>query len=492
MATTPPLRPGLWIALLASAALGAIVLALLGPRVQPLGPPRGDPTLAAEAAAVLGSGNGCGVVSIVRIRDGQVTWAGFGDVSPASRFELGSITKTFDGLLLADAAQRGEVRLDDPLAKHLTETSGSEVGTVTLTELATHRGGLPTVARLDLLAVKAETLANKALSAFTAATPESVIRDARQVKLSGRGTTTYSNLGTALLGFALARAAGLADWSTYVRVRLFEPLGMSETQIAENGRPAPDLLTPHQANGEVTEPWTSTGYAPAGVGVTTTTADLTKYAQALLDGEAPGLDALRPLGPGILGQRIGLAWMVSDVGGHDVAWHVGATAGMRTMLAVDPGRHQATIILTNAANDVTGVALMELAGATGVLLPPPPFNVDTVPFVFAGAQLVLLFALTALHAESRWPILGAALAAQGGLLIWGISAPWDWAPPWTLGLAAGLTVGALVASGLRWSGLPWLPPRRRPMTIVGLALGAVWLAAMLAFAGWVAILHAVA
>ncbi len=488
MAPTPSLRLRLWVPLLAGAALGAVLVAILGPRLPPLGPSRGDPTLAAEAAALLGPAGGCGVVSVVRIRDGRVSWAGFGDVTPWSRFEVGSIAKTFDGLLLADAAQRGEVLLEDPLASHLTETAGSEVGTVTLAELATHRGGLPMATRLDLLTAKAEALANKAPSMFNTATPDSVIHDATHLALSGRGTTNYSNLSAALLGFALARAAGFPDWSTYVQVRLFQPLGMNETQVAVNGDPAPDLLTPHQANGHVAEPWISTGYAPAGAGVTTTTADLTTYTQALLEGTAPGIDALHPNWPGILGQRMGLAWMISDINGHDVAWHVGGTAGMRTMLAMDRDQHQATIILTNAANDVTGEALMVLTGATGTLPQPPPVNADTLPYVFVGAHLVLIFALTALHAPSRLRILGAALAAPGSLLIWAISAPWDWAPPWTLGLAAGLGLGASITSALRWTDLPWLPQRHRPMTILSLTAGAAWLMAMLTLAGWVAVL----
>ena len=61
-------------------------------------------------------------------------------------FEIGSITKVFTSLLLADMAQRGEVRLDDPIAKYLPasakvpERDGRQI---TLVDLATHTSGLP-------------------------------------------------------------------------------------------------------------------------------------------------------------------------------------------------------------------------------------------------------------------------------------------------------------------------------------------------------------
>ena len=64
-------------------------------------------------------------------------------------FEIGSITKVFTALLLADMANKGEVSLDDPAAKYLPaghrmpERGGRPI---TLTDLATHRSGLPRMA----------------------------------------------------------------------------------------------------------------------------------------------------------------------------------------------------------------------------------------------------------------------------------------------------------------------------------------------------------
>ena len=61
-------------------------------------------------------------------------------------YEIGSITKVFTSLLLADMAQRGEVKLDDPIAKYVPTTAKipqREGRQITLVDLATHTSGLP-------------------------------------------------------------------------------------------------------------------------------------------------------------------------------------------------------------------------------------------------------------------------------------------------------------------------------------------------------------
>ena len=62
-------------------------------------------------------------------------------------FEIGSITKTFTGLLLADMAARGEIGLNDPAAKYLPAgwTLPVRGRPLTLLDLTTHRSGLPRV-----------------------------------------------------------------------------------------------------------------------------------------------------------------------------------------------------------------------------------------------------------------------------------------------------------------------------------------------------------
>src|SRR3712207_4916848 len=73
------------------------------------------------------------------VRAGEITADGDGV------YEIGSVTKVYTGVLLADMAVRGEVALDDPYAGRLRPAWRQRPPT--LEELATHRSGLPNVPR---------------------------------------------------------------------------------------------------------------------------------------------------------------------------------------------------------------------------------------------------------------------------------------------------------------------------------------------------------
>lgn len=79
-------------------------------------------------------------VAVVEGDDVRVAFVG-ADADTA--FEIGSVTKTFTGLLLAEAVERGEVALDDPIGAYL-ELGDAPAASATFEELATHRSGLPT------------------------------------------------------------------------------------------------------------------------------------------------------------------------------------------------------------------------------------------------------------------------------------------------------------------------------------------------------------
>ena len=237
----------LWLIPLAGALLGALLALLLGPHAPVLGEPVGDPALAHDAEEILGNPVGYGAVSVVRIRDGQPAWAGFPaegqTIDQHTRFEFGSITKTFTGLLLADAVERGEVRLDDPLEKHLPELAGKPAGGALLEELASHRSGLPGMADDSWGRTIPEDLAGTELTIFQTTTAD-LLSQTRTLEVTNRGIFAYSNLGVSLLGHALARVGGAPDWETYVTSRLLGPLGMTETLFIPPGARDPELSEP--------------------------------------------------------------------------------------------------------------------------------------------------------------------------------------------------------------------------------------------------------
>ena len=197
----------------------------------------------------------------------HVTFAGLGEEdgavpTPQTRYELGSITKTFTGMLLADAVSRGEMALEDRLAQHLPELAGTPAGDVTLFELATHSSGLPSIPPDIASGSLAPHLGNA--NPYDVSV-ERVIEASRTVELKNQGEYAYSNLGMSLLGHAEARAAGVPDWPTLATQRILQPLGMTATTFAVTEADIPDgALAGHQGNGWRAPYWYGPGFTPAG------------------------------------------------------------------------------------------------------------------------------------------------------------------------------------------------------------------------------------
>jgi CubicO group peptidase (beta-lactamase class C family) len=187
-----------------------------------------------------------------------------------------------------------------------------------------------------------------------------VLAIARKATLTNRGGFVYSNLGVALLGHALAAAAH-TDYAQMVQERVFAQLGMTESSLPltiedlPNGAPSG-----YSAAGIAEEPWAIDGWAPAG-GARSTAADMVRYAQTLLDGSAPGMDALTPQWQfGAL--QIGYVWTMQEYGGHTVTYKNGLTGGFTSKIVLDRANHRAVIVLSNTAAEVDTAANSLLVG----------------------------------------------------------------------------------------------------------------------------------
>jgi CubicO group peptidase (beta-lactamase class C family) len=260
------------------------------------------------------------------------------------------------GLVIADAINRGEVRLHVPISEYLPQLDGSPAGQVTLHELATHTAGYADFGSATF--VRGAWNAPLGRS-FTSTSMRQMIREVRQQKLATRGTWVYSNLGAATAGQAVAAAAGLS-YPELMRTRLFAPLKMDDTRIQMEKALVASGTT---ASGLSTQPWLWDAYAPAGAAVSTA-ADLAKLAAALLRGTAPGLAALTPTtATARAGSSMGIFWAT---GSHDagarVTWHTGQTGGYSSYLGLDVARRRAVVILCDVAPVATEKLGLRLLG----------------------------------------------------------------------------------------------------------------------------------
>jgi CubicO group peptidase (beta-lactamase class C family) len=285
-------------------------------------------------------------------------------------FEIGSITKVFTALLLADLTEQGVVDPGDPLARHLpawvrVPTLGGRP--LTLGDLASHAGGLPRDPRGTLGRWLGDRHnPNAALSV------EQLYAGLAKTRLRRRPgqRVKYSNLGGGLLGQALARAAG-QPYEALVRQRICLPLGMPDTVIAPTGEQADRLATGHTRRGRPVPPLELPALAGAGA-LRSTATDLLRFLEANLDPARSPLAAPleRCQRPRLrMGRHleVGLGWLIAHPpgGAGPVLWHNGGTSGFRSFAGLIKERGAAVVVLSNTARSVDRLGLRLLEALVG-------------------------------------------------------------------------------------------------------------------------------
>ena len=160
-------------------------------------------------------------------------------------FEIGSVTKVFTSLVLADMVQRGEAAFDDPVAKYLPEQVKvpERAGrSITLEDLSRHMSALPRLPSNLVLRNMSNPYAEYSVEQLYE------FLSAHELSRDIGSKYEYSNLGVGLLGHALARRAG-ADYESLVKVRVLEPLGMKSTSITLSPEMKARLATGHTKTG---------------------------------------------------------------------------------------------------------------------------------------------------------------------------------------------------------------------------------------------------
>jgi len=298
------------------------------------------------------------VVGVIEPRGRRVVSYGAlakGDKRPLNGdtlFEIGSTTKVFTSLLLADAVQRGEVALTDPVSKYLPAgVKMPERGEtkITLQDLAAHTSGLPrlpsNLAPTDVMNPYADYTVEQLYSFLSSAT---LTRDIG-------AHYEYSNLGAGLLGHALGLRTGMS-YEELVKKRILVPLGMKSSAITLSGALHKRLAAGHDASLSPAKNWDLPTLAGAGA-LRSTTNDLLTFLAAEL-----GLGSRTPLAPAITAQLatrrptgapgldITLGWhILTTPGGREIVWHNGGTGGYRSFIGFDPKKKAGIVVLSNVS-----------------------------------------------------------------------------------------------------------------------------------------------
>jgi CubicO group peptidase (beta-lactamase class C family) len=303
--------------------------------------------------------------------------AGGAPVDAATRFEIGSISKSFLAVVLLGLVREGLLDLDAPVTTYLPWFSvRSRYGPITARHLLHHTSGLVTG-------------------------PDALPDDWAQVwalRETGTGSPPgtffhYSNIGYVLLGLVAEAVTG-STAARLVASRVLGPLGMtgSTAQVRHADRAA--LATGYQPlhddrpwlPGDPLVPGTWFEVAAADGNVAATAPDLGRYLLMLLAGGRPGvldpasfteLTTSLAVGgePSPYPSRYGLGLNTELVGGHRLLTHGGGMVGYASFVVADLDLGLGVVVLTNApgesgAAEVVARAAYDLvraaaAGSTG-------------------------------------------------------------------------------------------------------------------------------
>ena len=292
-------------------------------------------------------------------------------------FEIGSITKVITAALLAEMAQRGEVSLEDPVARYLP--AGVRVPTrsdrqITLADLATHTSGLPRLpGNLDPRDPDNPYADYSAKQLYDFLSSYELTRDIG-------AQYEYSNLGGGLLGHALARRAGVS-YERIVATRVLAPLGMRSTGITLSPALQARMAVGHTSLGFATENWDFPTLAGAGALRSTANDMLTflaanmargtgRLATALQRAQVARHDAGAPQ-PGRPDMHVGLGWHIRKIADGELIWHNGGTYGFHSIIGFDPKKRIGVVVLHNSGGIIDDIGFHLLDAAIPLATPKP-------------------------------------------------------------------------------------------------------------------------
>ena len=258
-------------------------------------------------------------------------------------YRIGSITKMFTALMLEQLVEAGKVHLSDPVEKYFPEINtvlGRYPGAppITLVQLATHTAGLSREPDNTETYLKGQVADWE--KTLIAALPHT------HYILEPGTRFSYSNIGYAILGAALERAAG-ESYVEYVSKHIFQPLGMTHTALERNPEMLAhlskgyQLMGPKEVDAETAqrEHETGRGYKVPNGAIYTTV-----VSQSAVPADID------------LSQGYGIGFQVERRENYVAFGHGGAVAGYTASLLMNRKAGIGVIVLSNGAVNPTSVS----------------------------------------------------------------------------------------------------------------------------------------
>ena len=277
------------------------------------------------------------------------------DIDENTIYEIGSISKVFTGILLAQQVLDGDINLDDEINDFLpdgvkAQAMGNEI---TIGNLADHTSGLP---RMPDNFAPANP--NNPFADYTVKQMYEFISNYKPMRETG-SEYEYSNLAQGLLGHILAKNKTITYEHLMIQV-IAHPLEMNDTRIDLSEQMTKKLALGHSA-GKIVENWDIPTLAGAGA-IRSSTSDMATFIAANLGYvDTPLRDAMelshkkRHNKAGRM--SVGMAWNIMKGKEGDVIWHNGGTGGYRSFAGFVKKTGKGVVLLTNSSSSSDDIGL---------------------------------------------------------------------------------------------------------------------------------------
>jgi CubicO group peptidase (beta-lactamase class C family) len=296
-------------------------------------------------------------------------------VDEKSVFEVGSISKTFTGILLADMVKKGDLSLEDPLQSLLPEgviAPTRNEASIKLYQLSNHTSSLPRMPDNFNPTNPANPFADyseEQLYAFL---------NAYELTRDIGSEYEYSNYAAGLLGYVLAAKRELTYEELMMEV-ITNPLGMENTSITLSPSMKENLAMGH-SNGAEVENWDIPTLSGAGA-IRSTAVDMLKYLAANMGMEKSSLYPAMQLSHKNSRSEgsspiVGLGWHTTVFDKQEIVWHNGGTGGYRTFAGFTKGGDIGVVVLSNSNVSVDDIGIHLLHPASDLDKPKPSIGTN--------------------------------------------------------------------------------------------------------------------
>ncbi|WP_430387757.1 serine hydrolase [Dyella sp. 20L07] len=315
----------------------------------------------AEGEAFIKQGNSDGL-SIAVVRDGNTTFYNFGTVSREKPqtptkdtvYEIGSISKTFGSLLLAQSIVAGKAKASDELHQYLPGDYANlayQGHPIRLIDLVSTTSGLPdnfpdfaSVAK----GVPPDQVVAKIAQSLNGLTQEALLKDLKGVSLQRQPGTEpkHSNVAAELVGVTVSRVEG-QPFEALLAARIEQPLGMQSG--TSNGRQAL-RATGYGNDGNVAPALVGTAILPAG-GLHYSATDMAHYITAQLKSDNDAITLTHQPAWSSGDKTIGYNWVIgSTMDGEPRLSHTGGTLGFSSLVELFPDSNYGIVLLANRSS----------------------------------------------------------------------------------------------------------------------------------------------